>query len=178
MFSVFKWSLTPLVDDSWQSPRGTAHLPDSEPVRSCQQLSSPSPHPPASLAWRRLQGVLSLRCTVPSTWVMSLPDSALGRPLRKAGVVMALWAGGAPVRRRRETGAEAGLGLGRFSKDTRTSGMFLVGTSGRPGFYPWVRKIPWRREWLPTPVFWPGEFHRLCSPWGHKELETCTNFST
>ena len=28
-------------------------------------------------------------------------------------------------------------------------------------FDPWVRKIPWRREWLPTPVFWPGEFHEL-----------------
>ena len=22
-----------------------------------------------------------------------------------------------------------------------------------PGFDSWVRKIPWRREWLPTPVF-------------------------
>ena len=22
----------------------------------------------------------------------------------------------------------------------------------------WVRKIPWRREWLPTPVFLPEEF--------------------
>ena len=30
---------------------------------------------------------------------------------------------------------------------------------GRPGFGPWVGKIPWRRERLPTPVFWPGEFH-------------------
>ena len=29
---------------------------------------------------------------------------------------------------------------------------------GRPGFDPWVGKIPWRREKLPTPVFWPGEF--------------------
>ena len=28
-----------------------------------------------------------------------------------------------------------------------------------PGFNPWVGKIPWRRERLPTPVFWPGEFH-------------------
>ena len=27
------------------------------------------------------------------------------------------------------------------------------------GFDPWVEKIPWRREWLPTPVFLPGEFH-------------------
>ena len=35
---------------------------------------------------------------------------------------------------------------------------------------------PWRREWLTTPVFLPGEFHgqgRLTgySPWGCKELD-------
>ena len=29
----------------------------------------------------------------------------------------------------------------------------------RPGFNPWVRKIPWRREQLPTPIFLAGEFH-------------------
>ena len=29
----------------------------------------------------------------------------------------------------------------------------------RPGFSPWVGKIPWRREPLPTPVFLPGEPH-------------------
>ena len=29
----------------------------------------------------------------------------------------------------------------------------------RHGFDPWVRKIPWRREWLPTPVSLPGESH-------------------
>ena len=27
----------------------------------------------------------------------------------------------------------------------------------RPKFDPWVRKIPWRREWLLTAVFLPGE---------------------
>jgi len=27
----------------------------------------------------------------------------------------------------------------------------------RQGFDLWVRKIPWRREWQPTPVFVPGE---------------------
>ena len=43
---------------------------------------------------------------------------------------------------------------------------------GRPGFDPWVGKIPWRRERLPTPVFWPGKFHGLYSPWGHKESDT------
>ena len=40
-----------------------------------------------------------------------------------------------------------------------------------PGFDPWVGKIPWRRERLPTPVFWPGEFHGLHRPWGCKELD-------
>jgi len=29
----------------------------------------------------------------------------------------------------------------------------------RPRFDPWIRKIPWRREQLPTPVFLPGESH-------------------
>ena len=40
---------------------------------------------------------------------------------------------------------------------------------GRPGFNPWVGKIPWRRERLRTPVFWPAEFHGLYIPWGCKE---------
>ena len=40
----------------------------------------------------------------------------------------------------------------------------------------WVRKIPWRREWLSTPVFLPGKAHgqrsfAVCSPWGHKESD-------
>ena len=43
---------------------------------------------------------------------------------------------------------------------------------GRPGFNPWVGKIPWRRERLPTPIFWPGEFCGLHSPWGRKEPDT------
>ena len=41
----------------------------------------------------------------------------------------------------------------------------------RPGFNPWVGKTPWGREWLPTSVFWPGEFHGLYSPWDSKELD-------
>ena len=28
---------------------------------------------------------------------------------------------------------------------------------------------PWIREWIYAPVFWPGEFHGLCSPWCCKE---------
>jgi len=28
---------------------------------------------------------------------------------------------------------------------------------------PWVGRIPWKRERLPTPLFWPGKFHGLWS---------------
>ena len=48
---------------------------------------------------------------------------------------------------------------------------------GRPEFDPWVRKIPWRRKWQPTPVLLSGESHGGrslvgYSPWGRKESET------
>ena len=33
----------------------------------------------------------------------------------------------------------------------------------------WVGKISRTKERLPTGVFWPGEFHGLCSPCGCKE---------
>ena len=44
------------------------------------------------------------------------------------------------------------------------------------GVQPWAGKIPWSRDWLPTPVFLPGEFHgqrslEAYSPWGHKKLD-------
>ena len=48
---------------------------------------------------------------------------------------------------------------------------------GRSGFDPWVGKIPWRRERLPTLVFWPGEFHGLYSPWGCKESDVTERLS-
>ena len=48
----------------------------------------------------------------------------------------------------------------------------------------WVqsRKTPWRREWLPTPVFWPGEFHGERSlagygPRGCRESDTTERLS-
>ena len=51
-----------------------------------------------------------------------------------------------------------------------------------------VKKIPWRREWQPIPVFSPGEFHGQrslvgYSLWGHKESDTteqltCTHTHT
>ena len=45
----------------------------------------------------------------------------------------------------------------------------------------WARSLGWedlwRRERLPTPVFWPAEFHGWYSPWGHKESDTTEQLS-
>ena len=38
----------------------------------------------------------------------------------------------------------------------------------------WVRSLGWEdplEKGKATPVFWPGEFHGLYSPWGHKKLD-------
>ena len=50
-------------------------------------------------------------------------------------------------------------------------------TMQETGFDSWVGKIPWRREWQPTPLFLPGEFHEQkslagYSQWCHKESDT------
>ena len=47
---------------------------------------------------------------------------------------------------------------------------------------PWVRKIPRRRKWQPTPILLPGEFHGERNligygPWGHKESDTSNTFT-
>ena len=44
-------------------------------------------------------------------------------------------------------------------------------------FNPWVRKIPWKKKWQPTPVFLFEKSHgerslAAYSPWDHKELDT------
>ena len=70
-------------------------------------------------------------------------------------------------------------------------GGFPGGTGGkkpswqwrRPRFNPWVRKIPWRRAWQPTPVFLPGESHGQrslvgYSPWDRRESDTTVPPST
>ena len=65
----------------------------------------------------------------------------------------------------------------KFSCYFRVKGASLVAQlvslqCWRPGFDLWVGKIPSRMERLPSPVFWPGEFHGLYSPWGRKESDT------
>ena len=39
----------------------------------------------------------------------------------------------------------------------------------------WIRSLGWedpQKGKANTPVFWPGEFHGLYSPWGCKKLDT------
>ena len=73
----------------------------------------------------------------------------------------------------------------KYYKQHSTMWGFLDGSDGKdstcnerdPRFNPWVRKFPWRRNWQPTPVFLPGEFHRQrslagYSSWGCQELGT------
>ena len=43
--------------------------------------------------------------------------------------------------------------------------IYMVPSILLPWFDPWVGKIPWRREWLPTPVFLPEEFHGQWAWW-------------
>ena len=52
----------------------------------------------------------------------------------------------------------------------------------RPGFSPWVGKIPWRRARQPNPVFLPGESHgqrslAARSPWGCKAGQNCSKLA-
>ena len=49
--------------------------------------------------------------------------------------------------------------------------------AGDLGSIPGLGRFPWRRERLPTLVFWPEEFHGLYSPWGRKELDTTQQLS-
>ena len=42
--------------------------------------------------------------------------------------------------------------------------------AGDLGLIPGLGRSPGEGKRLPTPVFWPGEFHGLYGPWGHKEL--------
>ena len=49
--------------------------------------------------------------------------------------------------------------------------------AGDLGLIPGLGRFPQRKERLLTPVFWPGEFHGLYSPWGHKESDKTERLS-
>ena len=68
-------------------------------------------------------------------------------------------------------GCRASLGLPRCLSGKESA------CRRRCEFDPWVRKIPWRRKWQPTPVFLLRKSHgqrilECYSPWGGKKLDT------
>ena len=94
--------------------------------------------------WRRAQ--------LPTPVLLGFPGSSAGKESTfNAGDMGSLPGSG---RCRLPTPVFLGFPGGSVGKES-------AGNAGRPGFDPWVGKIPWRRERLPTPVFWPGEFHGL-----------------
>ena len=74
----------------------------------------------------------------------------------------------------RKTSYEEGIEL--ISSFCASAGKESICNAEWPRFDPSVGKIPWRREWQPTPVFLAGESHGQrslvgYSSWGRKELD-------
>ena len=49
-------------------------------------------------------------------------------------------------------------------------------SAGELGSIPGLGRSPEEGKGSPTPVFWPGESHRLYSLWGRRELDRLSNF--
>ena len=64
------------------------------------------------------------------------------------GPVLPLFSHTQPWRSRKQGGH-----LSKVMERTGSDGKDSACRCGTAGFDPWVRKIPWRREWQPTPVF-------------------------
>ena len=77
------------------------------------------------------------------------------------------------------SGRSSGEGIGyplQYSWASLVAQLVKNPQCGRSGFDPWVEKIPWRRERVLTPVFWPGEFHELYSICVTKSQTELSNF--
>ena len=59
-----------------------------------------------------------------------------------------------------------------FETHTQSSYLFALKAASNP----WVGKIPWRRERLPTPLFWPREFLGLCIVHGVAKSRTWPSY--
>ena len=85
-----------------------------------------------------------------------------------------LWGSHLGGGQQRETSLGVGFPGGSAGKESACN----AGDLGLiPGVGVGVGKIHCRRERLPTPVFWPGEFQGLYSPWGRKKSDTTEHLS-
>ena len=74
-------------------------------------------------------------------------------------------------------GGSFGSSISSFLRNLHTVLQSVCLQCGRPGFDPWVGRIPWRRKWQSTLVLLPGKSQGQrslvgYSPWGRKELDT------
>ena len=139
-----------------------------------------APHS-STLAWKipwreergRLQSMGLLGVGHDSNFTFSFHFHALEKEMATDSSVLAWRISGTG-----ESGGLPSLGSHRVGHDWRDlAAAAACLLCGRPGFDPWVGKIPWRRKWQPTPVFLPGESHGWrsllgYSPWGRKVLDT------
>ena len=100
--------------------------------------------------------------------IMGFPDSSVG----KESVCNAGDPGSIPG-----SGRSTGEGIGYPLQHSLVSLVAQLVKNPPAMQETWVEKIPRRRERLPTPVFWPGEFRGLYRPWGRKEAETTKQLS-
>ena len=74
------------------------------------------------------------------------------------------------------SGRSAGEGIGYPLQHSRASLVAQLVKNSPAMWDTWVRSLGWEdpleKGKATTPVCWPGEFHELYSPWGHKELDT------
>ena len=87
-----------------------------------------------------------------------------------------------------ETRFNSWVGKIRWRRDRLPAPVFLGfpgGSAGKEspcyvgdlGLIPGLGRSPGEGKGYPTPVFWPGEFHGLCSSWGHKESDMTQRLS-
>ena len=111
-----------------------------------------------------------------SVWQLPSYSAPQGEQTSAGGLQL-----GVGSHRRRELSRRCGAGAWSSQEESITLptqsylGPFSNGPDFGTGHLP-SRKVPWRREWQPTPVFLPGEFHEQRSlaghsSWGSKESD-------
>ena len=101
-----------------------------------------------------------------------------------------VWRGGQEREPQKELTLGRGKGRRLRGEVLKQGGWYLSGSDGKESACSagdldsilGVGKIPWRREWQPTLVFLPGEFHGQrslvgYSPWGCKESDMTERLS-
>ena len=110
--------------------------------------------------------------TKKKAWFLRNPDSSVG----KESACNAADPGCSIPGSGRSPGEGTGYSL-QYSWASLAAQLVKSLQCGRPGFDPWVGKISWRRQRLPTPVFWPGEFQGLYSPWARRVGHSWATFT-